>query len=150
MSLSQSERAFYVVKWLTRELHETQYSLAAKLGYTNHTSLSQILNGKKKVPDNFPERLASLHPLVNVDFLRGTSEDMLLNGAKPGISIKSEESRAMKEMIESSHPAPSPSPKEPKPQGIVIPQEIAAMFSDMAATIRMQQETIQALTNQNK
>lgn len=139
MDLPLAERAHYAVRWLMRQKKKTQAEIASELGYTNPTVLSQILTGKKPFPNSLPERIASLDESLNIDFLRGNSEDMLVNGPRQPIT-----------------PAPpSPrnttqAPKVTKSQGIFIPAELATMFSDMAATIRMQQETIQSLTNQNK
>lgn len=133
MGLSLYERAHYAVKWLAKETNSTQQKIAAELGYTNHTVLSQILTGKKKMPANLADRIASLHPAINIDFLKGLSDEMLTKDYTPVAPPKIEENE-----------------KPAKPKGIVVPPELATMFADMAATIKGQQELISSLINSNK
>lgn len=130
MGLSLHERAHYAVKWLARETNSTQQKIAAELGYTNHTVLSQILTGKKKMPANLADRIASLHPAINADFLKGTSDEMLRADYIPVVS-----------------PVSAEEVKPAKPKGISIPPELAGMFADMTATIKSQQELILKLTD---
>lgn len=137
MATISNDRVKAVVHWYSIQYGLKQYEVAKLLGYNNKVHFSQLLNGIKKIPSTMPNKLSSLDPRINLDFLLGDSDTMILSGDPPG-DVPSKPSTSI--------PEPKPTPTK----GIIIPPELATMFSDMAATIRMQQETIQALTNQNK
>ena len=90
---------------------------------------SQLLNGRKPVAASLDEKLAAMHPDLNVEFLRGNSESMFLDGA-----------------VQPAMPAlAAPAKKQPRPEGLFIPAELVQMFTDLSATVRSQQETIRLL-----
>ena len=57
----------------------SQKDLGEKLGYTNESSFSQVINEKVKIPDNFNEKLKSLVPLLNIEWLESGKGEMLLH-----------------------------------------------------------------------
>ena len=126
MDLSLAERASCVARYLAKKRGITQAEVGQLMGYSNRSAFSAVLTGQKRLPQKFGEKLAALDPAVNPAFLDGTSEDMLLSA---------DEQPAVKENINKYVP-------EVKPGSIVVPPELAQMFTDMAATIRSQQEMI--------
>ncbi len=133
MELSHAERLKTVVRWLCVALGKTQADIARACGYENGTYFSQLLNGRKQIASTLDEKLAALHPDLNVDYLRGTSDDMFLPGTgQPAVAP------AMLGPTKMPHPAPA--------EGVFIPAELVQLFADLAATVRSQQETISALT----
>lgn len=139
MIFSTPDRAKYVIRWLMKETGRTQKDIATQLGYLNHTSLSQVLNGKKAFPDNLSERIAALDPRINVNFILGTSDDMLIDEA--GSPIKAEENNETAKMSNYTTSAG----KGPQKAGIYVPPELAQMFNDLTSTVRSQQETIRMI-----
>ena len=133
MELSHAERLKTVVRWLTVALGKTQAEIASACGYENGAYFSQLLNGWKPIAASLDDKLAALHPDLNIEYLRGTSDAMFLPGA--------------------GHPAVAPaSPtamKEKAPDGLLIPGELVQLFSDLSATVRSQQETIRLLVERN-
>jgi hypothetical protein len=126
MDLSLADRAKIVAQYLSNKEGITQAQLGEKMGYSNRSAFSAVLNGLKTMPANFCERLASLDPVINPDFLSGKSDEML----RP----------------ESGQPAaPGLSTKQPGASGIYLPLELVKMFTDMSETIKSQQETISHL-----
>ena len=130
MELSLADRAKIVAQYLSNKEGITQAQLGEKMGYSNRSAFSAVLNGLKTMPANFCERLASLDPVIdpeiNPDFLTGKSDEML----RP----------------ESGQPAaPGLSTKQPGASGIYLPLELVKMFTDMSETIKSQQETIRLL-----
>ena len=80
MDLSHAEQLKTVVRWLTVALGKTQEDIARACGYENGSYFSQLLNGKKQSASSLDEKLAAMHPDLNVEYLRGNSEDMFLLG----------------------------------------------------------------------
>ena len=137
--LNRSERLKITVKWLAHEKGVTMSEIGRRLGYENASYFSQLLNGQKVPAADFPERLAALDPRINVAYLNGTSDEPLVSAAAGGL------------FPVPSVPNPAPAPKKKAPSdGVLIPAELVQMFSDMAATIRMQQETILLQTGLQK
>ena len=132
MSLSPSERARIVVRYLAKKSGITQAQVGQKIGYTNKSAFSAVLGGSKALPLKFGERLAALDPEINPDFLTGASDDML----RPGY-----EQPAVPEFL--AGPA-----ERPAPSGVFLPLELVQMFTDLSATIRSQQETIRLLVGE--
>ena len=134
MALSHADRVKAVVKWLKVILGKTQVEIAEMCGYPNGAYFSMLLNGKKQIAASLDDKLAALHPAINVEFLRGNSEEMFLP-----------QSHEVQPSIEPS--APDPAPEEPKEKlvGVFIPGELVQMFTDLSATVRSQQETIRLL-----
>lgn len=125
------ERAQAVVRYLAKKNGQNQYEIGRQIGYTNKSSFSMLLNGKMSFPDSIPERIAALDPSINIEFLKGTSDQMLLDAEDQPLFIP--------------EPEPRPQEKPPVPMGVYVPGELVQMFSDLSATVRAQQETIRDL-----
>lgn len=80
MELLPHERAQAVVRYLAKKNGITQAQVGLRLGYTNKSALSAVLNGSKPLPEKFCAKLAALDPSINPDFLAGTSDEMLRPG----------------------------------------------------------------------
>lgn len=126
MSLSQSERAKIVVRYLAKKSGITQFDVGQKMGYTNKSAFSAVLGGQKALPRKFCERLAALDPEINLAFLIGESDEML----KPG---------------HEQPPVPELFSKQPPATGVYLPLELVKLFTNLSDTIRSQQETIRLL-----
>lgn len=131
--MEKHERAQAVVRYLAKKTGQKQYEIGQKIGYLNKSSFSMLLNGKSSFPDSIPERLAALDPTINIDFLRGTSDKMLLGDEEQPLFI----------------PAPEPAEPElkkpPVPMGVYVPGELIQMLTKMSDTINSQQEMIRGL-----
>lgn len=129
MDLSLADRARIVVRYLAKKEQITQAEIGQKIGYTNKSAFSAVLNGQKTLPVKFGEKLAALDPEINPDFLAGHSDDMLRSvyaqPTVPDLFAKQQE----------------------RPSGVYLPLELVQMFNDMSSTIRSQQETIRSLVN---
>lgn len=127
MELSLNQRAQMVVKWLALQRGVNQKDIGLLLGYTSNTSFSQVLNDKKTAPKNLPQRIAALDPRINIDFLTGLSDEMIIGEgkveAKPQETVHAGGSRV----------------------GVYVPPELAQMVTDLAAAVREQQTTIRTL-----
>ena len=138
MVLTHAERARLVIRFLMNQTKKTQAELAQELGYGNATVLSQILNGKKAMPKDLPGRIASLDPQINVDFITGESDEMLLPPPEgpemPRISTQTP-SGGKSSIREVNEPE----------SGIFVPAELVQMISDLSATIKDQQKMITLL-----
>ena len=120
-----------VIKWYAAESGKTQQEIAESLGYSNQSFFSQVLNGYKDIPKALPGKIVELDKRLNIDYINGISEDMLLPGnVQPNIDnyIK--------------QPKPQ---KEGSSSGVILPGNFIQMFSDLSATVRSQQETISLL-----
>lgn len=138
MVLTHAERARLVIRFLMQQSKKTQAEIASELGYSNPSVLSQILNEKKSMPKTMPERLSSLDPSINVLFLTGESDDMLISPPDgpetPRISTKAPSG------------GKSPARKANVPEsGIFVPSELVQMITDLSATIKDQQKMITLL-----
>lgn len=122
-----------------KDTKKPQSYFANLLGYSNPTVLSQMLNGQKAYPKSLPSRIAELDPRINLEFLLGTSDDMLIDEA--GSPIKAAEKA---ETVKTSNHATSDG-KGPQKAGIYVPPELAQMFNDLTSTVRSQQETIRMI-----
>jgi len=129
MDMTLAERTQAVVRYLAKKTKKTQFEIGQELGYTNKSSFSAVLNGKSPIPKMLPKRLAALDPSVNLDFLLGISDEMLM----PGYSRHTETTGG------------NQAPPQHQGTGVWLPAELVRMFTDMSATIRSQQETIRAL-----
>lgn len=123
MDLSLADRAKIVAQYLSNKEGITQAQLGEKMGYSNRSAFSAVLNGLKTMPANFCERLASLDPVINPDFLSGKSDEMLLTDCCQRV-------------------APGLAPRQPVASGVYIPIELVKMFTNMSDTIKSQQDMI--------
>ena len=127
MDLSAADRLKAVVKWYSGQTGKTQREIGASIGYPKDTVFSQFLNGHKEIPKALPAKIAALDPRINIGFLKGESEEMLLPGnVQPRPDLISV-------------------PASAKKTGVFLPNELVQMFSDLSAAVRSQQETIAAL-----
>jgi hypothetical protein len=67
-------------------LAENQKDLGNKLGYSNESSFSQIINNKVNTPKNFINRLKSIVPQLNEDWLLYGEGEMLKTGINQEVS----------------------------------------------------------------
>lgn len=129
MDFTHAERLKTVVRWLSIALGKTQADIARECGYDNSTYFSQLLNGKKPIAASLDDKLAAMHPDLNIEYLRGNSDDMFISGA--------------------GHP-PMPgsfAPTKPttkKGDGIYVPAEFVQMITNLSDIIKGQQQTIQS------
>lgn len=130
MELSQSERARLVVRWLAQERGVNQKDIGELLGHPNNTYFSTLLSGRKPITKALLEKLAALDPRINVDFLTGVSDKMLIGEEQP--DILEERPKA---------PQPIPTPRV----GIFVPPELAQMVTDLTSIVRDQQAMIRNL-----
>lgn len=106
------ERIRAVVRWLSGQTGKKQEEIGRELGYSDKASFSAILGGHASVPKRLPLAVAALDPRINLDYILGKSDEMLLPGS------------------------PSSAPD------VVLSGAAMKLLSDMMATIRSQQETI--------
>lgn len=125
MVLQQSDKVRVVVKWLAEQKKVSMSQIGEMIGYTSASAFSQVLNGKKKIPPSLPARIAALDPRVNIDFLEGDSQEMILGAEEP--------------------PVPEIDKRYKPREGVYIPPELIQAFNDLSAALRSQQETISLL-----
>ena len=126
MELLPNERAQAVVRYLAKKNSTSQKQVGLRLGYTNKSALSAVLNGSKPLPEKFCAKLAALDPSINPDFLAGTSDEML----RPGFD----------------QPAIQPTgARQVTPSGVLIPyDQLLQMLSSLSQDVSSQQETIRS------
>lgn len=141
MSLTTPERAKIVVRYLAKKAGITQEKFGERIGYTNKSALSSVLNGHKVMPRNFLDKLLTLDPEINPDFLYGTSDEMLRKGnTQPDIPE-----------VVASQAQPKPQPAAVQQSGVYIPlEDFLRVFSELSATVRSQQETIRRLIGEKE
>lgn len=138
MVLTHAERARLVIRFLMQQSKKSQAELAQELGYGNATVLSQILNGKKKMPKDLPERIAALDSQINLAFLQGESDDMLISPHN--------EPEMPRILTQAPSGGKSSIRKVNEPEnGIFVPTELVQMITDLSATIKDQQKMITLL-----
>ena len=99
----------------------SQKALGRLLGYSNESYFSQIINGQVPEPKDFGKKVLDLVPGLNLDWLEsGEGEMIVSDGTQKAPAVKA---------------------------SVVVPAELVQMFSDLAATVRSQQETIRALVD---
>lgn len=139
MGLTQTERIRTIVYWLSGQTGKPLHEIGRTLGYNNRSAFSQVLNGPKAVPKDFPERVAALDPRINIDFLTGASDEMFVNA-----------NNAQETAPESHEIAPvdnkNPIRREKRAEnGVFVPAELVQMITDLSATIKDQQKMITLL-----
>lgn len=139
--MGPEKRLSAVVKWLSVQTGMKQKEIGQRVGYSNESSWSQLLTGKKDIPKSVPARVAALDPRINIGFLTGESDDMFVNGEETP-SFTPESPRTER---------PGTSPTQPvkaaKSTGIFVPAELAQMVTDLSATVREQQRIIGSLVD---
>lgn len=138
MGFDQSERIRAVVHWFSGQSGQPLYKIGSTLGYNNRSSFSQVLNGSRKMPMDFPQRVAALDPRINIDYLLGDSEEMLLStqDGQGSAQIPAKSPMDNKSLTKT--------PKRPE-SGIFVPSELVQMISDLSTTIKDQQKIITTL-----
>lgn len=136
MELSQSERARLVVRWLAQERGVNQKDIGELLGHPNNTYFSTLLSGRKPITKALVDKLAALDPRINVDFLTGVSDKMLIGEERPGAP-----ELQTSENIGQLKQQPIPTPRV----GIFVPPELAQMVTDLTSIVRDQQAMIRNL-----
>ena len=140
MGFSQEERARKVIHWLADETGKTQYEIGQLLGYSNKTTLSQFLGGHKPIPAGFNKKLAALDPRINVAYLNGESEEMLILPAN----------EPQTGQISTFAPSDDKLPireKKVAENGVFVPAELVQMVTGLTDTVREQQDIIKTLVN---
>lgn len=129
MDSDAAQRVRTVVRYLAEKRNTTMFEIGQLLGYSSKSAFSQMVNGKTPVPLTIPDRLVNLDPSLNIEFLLGTSNNILKEGPQP--------------FPQDILPKPKHKEEE-KPAGVFLPAELVQMVSDMTATLRSQQQTIQS------
>lgn len=128
MELSQSERLRMAVKWYAALRSITTAEVGSMVGYNNASYFSQLINGKKPIAADVAQKVAALDPRINIDFLTGVSDVMLLGEG------------AVEPPVREERPAP---PRV----GIYVSPEFVEMVADLTAVVREQQKMINNLVN---
>ena len=128
MELSQSERMRLVVRWLATEKGVNQSDIGQMVGYPNNTYFSNLLSGRKPIVASLVDKIAALDPRINIDFLSGVSDEMLLGEG------------AIEPPVREERPA---APRV----GIYVPPEFVEMVTDLTAVVREQQKMINNLVS---
>lgn len=139
--MAPEKRLSAVVKWLSVQTGMRQKEIGLRVGYSNESSWSQLLTGKKDIPKAVPARIAALDPRINIDFLTGDSDEMFVDGA--GADSRPQE-RPQTEQAGTSSTQPVIASKT---AGIFVPAELAQMVTDLSATVREQQRIIGSLVD---
>lgn len=134
MELTQAQRAWHVIRFLMKEMDVSQQDISEMLGYKNPTVLSQIINGKKVMPQSLPEKIAALDPRINVDFIRGSTDEMLLSNG-----TDQPDQNPPSELIDNLQHSST--------GGVFLSKELVQMFSDLSSTIKDQQATINKIVD---
>lgn len=138
MVLTLAERARAVVQYLAGQTGKKQHEIGQLVGFNNRSAFSQILNGHKSMPKTMPERLSSLDPRINILFLTGESDDMLI--------LPSGEPETPRILTQSPLGGKSSTEKVNSPEnGVFVPTELVQMITDLSTTIKDQQKMITLL-----
>lgn len=143
MSNLSSERVRAVVLWLTSQTGKKQKEIGVELGYQNRSHFSQILNGIKAVPNTLPGKIASLDSRINLNYLLGLSDDMLIGENGTTMSVAPEELTKRTKPTAKNHSANVSTE-------IIAPHELMKIVEDLTATVRSQQDTIKRLLDEMK
>lgn len=68
---------------------ESQKDLGVKMGYSNPSAFSQVINGKTSEPKLFANKLANLYPSLNLNWLL-TGEGSMILGEENAVQQKQE------------------------------------------------------------
>lgn len=80
--MNKIDRYKILVRYLINQgLASSQKDLGLKLGYTNESAFSQVINCKAPEPKNFISKLKSIIPALNESWLEDGTGDMLLTSA---------------------------------------------------------------------
>lgn len=94
--MNELDRVKIVIQHLISSgLSDSQKGIGSLLGYTNESSFSQIINGKVKTPKNFINKLKSITPNLNEDWLITGKGNMFLGDDKEELHIHNECSKGV-------------------------------------------------------
>lgn len=83
--MNKKDRYKILIRYMISEgLASSQKDLGAKIGYTNESAFSQVINGKAIEPKNFIDKLKSILPDINDQWLLTGEGDMLKTPSKEG------------------------------------------------------------------
>ena len=112
-------RIKYAIKHLISiGIAHSQKEIGTKMGYSNESSFSQVLNGKVDLPKNFIEKLISLDNHLNPDWIKTGKGEMLL----PSTDAVSER------RFEYDPQGTSQRAAQPKNVSIIEPGDITAVY----------------------
>ena len=90
--MNKKDRYKILIRYMISEgLASSQKDLGAKIGYTNESAFSQVINGKAIEPKNFIDKLKSILPDINDQWLLTGEGDMLKTPGKEGKGKETEE-----------------------------------------------------------
>lgn len=72
---------------------ESQKDLGVKMGYSNPSAFSQVINGKTSEPKLFANKLANLYPSLNLNWLLTGEGSMILGEDRGAAKQESTESK---------------------------------------------------------
>lgn len=83
--MNKKDRYKILIRYMISEgLASSQKDLGAKIGYTNESAFSQVINGKAIEPKNFIDKLKSILPDINDQWLLTGEGEMLKTPSKEG------------------------------------------------------------------
>lgn len=83
--MNKKDRYKILIRYIISEgLASSQKDLGAKIGYTNESAFSQVINGKAIEPKNFIDKLKSILPDINDQWLLTGEGEMLKTPGKEG------------------------------------------------------------------
>lgn len=90
--MNKKDRYKILIRYMISEgLASSQKDLGAKIGYTNESAFSQVINGKAIEPKNFIDKLKSILPDINDQWLLTGEGEMLKTPGKEGKGKETEE-----------------------------------------------------------
>lgn len=90
--MNKKDRYKILIRYMISEgLASSQKDLGAKIGYTNESAFSQVINGKAIEPKNFIDKLKSILPDINDKWLLTGEGEMLKTPGKEGKGKETEE-----------------------------------------------------------
>ena len=76
---------------ISKDIADSQKDLGQKLGYSNESYFSQIINGKVQRPKDFGQKLKSLVPQLNESWLLNGEGNMINGESQPSAYIPAKE-----------------------------------------------------------
>ena len=85
--MNKIDRYKILIRYMINEgIVRSQKDLGVKMGYSQETTISQIINGKVKQPNDFIERLRAFVPKLNGDWIEhGTGEMLITDGDRKSV-----------------------------------------------------------------
>ena len=140
LNVVQADRIRAVIHWYTGQSGLKQMEIANKLGYKSKTHFSAVLNGKRAISQELPHLVARLDPRINIDYLLGESDDMLLGQTKDPEPASEKKSSTTGDIIGDGQPITNNINNN-----IGAGSEYMHIIAELSATIKSQQESIKKL-----